>query len=94
MNDPQKYQLARVPMQPLSSPPNSPSMGGAMGAMGGAMVQTMPDVPSSAVFNQIQRTALEVLTETDYHSIGGKRFIKKSGWRVRTCQMRCCCESP
>jgi hypothetical protein len=56
----------------VPSPPDSP-VGGAVAAL--------PDVPSSALFNHIQRTALEILTESDYHSIGGKRFIKKNGWR-------------
>ena len=43
--------------------------------------QRLPDVPSSAIFNKIQQTALECLTDSDYQVMGGKRFIKKSGWR-------------
>ena len=75
MQDPNSFQLARVPLS--ASPPDSPS-GGPLAAPA-----NLPDVPSSALFNQIQRTALEVLSPNDYHSVGGKRFIKKSGWRVR-----------
>jgi hypothetical protein len=43
--------------------------------------QRLPDVPSSAIFNKIQATALECLSPGDYHVMGGRRFIKKSGWR-------------
>ena len=45
------------------------------------LAPVLPDVPSSALFNHMQRTAMEVLTDGDYHVMNGRRFIKKNGWR-------------
>jgi len=57
--------------------PGSPSGGGALVPL----AQVLPELPSSSLFNQMQRTALQVLTADDYQSVQGKKFIKKNGWR-------------
>ena len=49
------------------SPPGSPG--------GGALVPlapVLPELPSSSLFNQMQRTALQVLSDGDYQMAQGK----------------------
>ncbi|KAH9325590.1 hypothetical protein KI387_005768, partial [Taxus chinensis] len=38
-------------------------------------------IPSMATFKNYQNTAMSILEKTDYISMQGKPFIKKSGWR-------------
>jgi hypothetical protein len=50
------------------SPPGSPDGGGALVPL----AAVLPELPASGVFNQMQRTALQVLSDGDYQMAQGK----------------------